>query len=316
MTVIITKKVYFTILATSVRFANQKIPFDDWLEIYGVFTGMNKGDDVIISNAYPITHQKKNPEDVIDKVYWSEEDYVSFALIDDEAFNQGEFTVGWFHSHPGMKVMMTSLDIQTTSTYQQYNPLTVSLVFNPVRLTRQIELPNKKGDPDIQLENDPGFKIFRLDDVTKGLHSNYHDVDYKIEGFDSMEQMMQQAQKFMIDITNFLPQDNLIEKYENYINDRISHLNSLLVGTEEYLKTLIRKGETSRVPEVLESQTKEIKQYVAETYLKIGNIKEFMDYIEYKERDTIIPLVDETLSKWDEAISKLDENLAKLSSMF
>lgn len=316
MTVIITKKVYFTILATSVRFANQKIPVDDWLEIYGVFIGKNKGDDVIISNAYPITHQKKNPEDVIDKVYWSEEDYLSFALIDDEAFNQGEFTVGWFHSHPGMKVMMTSLDIQTTSTYQQYNPLTVSLVFNPVRLIRQIELPNKKGDPEIQLENDPGFKIFRLDDITKGLHSTYHDVDYKIEGFDNMEQMIKQAQKFIIDVTNFLPQENLIEKYENYINDRISHLNSLLVGTEEYLKTLIRQGEASRVPEVLESQTKDIKQYVAETYLKIGNIKEFMDYLEYKERDTIIPLVDETLSKWDEAISKLDENLAQLSSMF
>ncbi|MBK5134238.1 hypothetical protein JJE00_07440 [Candidatus Bathyarchaeota archaeon] len=128
--------------------------------------------------------------------------------------------------------------------------------------------------------------------------------------------MMQQAQKFMIDITNFLPQDNLIEKYESYIDNRISHLNSLLVGTEEYLKTLIRKGEASRVPQVLESQMKEIKQYVAETYLKIGNIKEYMDYLEYKERDTIIPLVDKTLSKWDEAISKLDENLAKLSSMF
>jgi len=316
MTVIISKKVYFTILATSVRFANQKIPVDDWLEIYGVFIGKNKDDDVLISNAYPITHQKKNPEDVIDKVYWSNEDYESFALIDDEAFNQGEFTVGWFHSHPGMKVMMTSLDIQTTSTYQQYNPLTVSLVFNPVRLIRQIELPNKKGDPEIQLENDPGFKIFRLDDLTNGLHSTYHEVDYKIEDFDSMEQMIKQAQKFMIDVVNLLPQNNLVGKYENYINDRITQLNSLLVGTEEYLKTLIRKGETSRVPEVLESQTKEIKQFVAETYLKIGKIKEFMDYLEYKERDTIIPQVDETLSKWDEAISKLDENLAQLSSMF
>jgi len=318
MTVIIPKKAYFTIIAASVRFANLKIPVEDWLEIYGLFIGKNKGEDVIISNAYPITHQDKVPKHGIDNVYWAVEDYESFAILDQEVFdnNKGEFTIGWFHSHPGIKVMMASLDIQTTSNYQQHNPLAISLVFSPTRLIRQIEKPDKIGDPDIQLENDPGFKIFRLDDITNGMHSTYHKVDYKIEGFDSMEQMIQQAQKFIIDITNFLPKSNLIEKYDKIINDRITQLNSLLVGTEEYLKTLIRQGESSRVPEVLQSQTNQIKQYVAETYLKIGTIKEFMDYLEYKERDIIIPQVNEVLSRWDEAISKLDENLTQLSNMF
>ena len=68
MTIIIPKKVYQTIVAAAIRFANVKIPEDDWLEVYGVFIGKNEGEDVIISQAFPICHQVKNPEDVIDKV--------------------------------------------------------------------------------------------------------------------------------------------------------------------------------------------------------------------------------------------------------
>ena len=316
MSIKISKKVYFTIISSAVRFANQRIPYDDWLEVYGIFIGKNEGDDVLISNTYPITHQKKRPEDIIDTVYWSDEDYVSFAVIDDEAFAQGEFTIGWWHSHPGMKVMMTHLDLQTTLSYQQFNPLAISLVINPQRLIKQLELPNKKGDPVIQLKSDPGFKIFRLDDISRGANSGYHEVDYVIEGFENKEQIVQQAKKLIIDITNFLPTDNLIERYEIFVNERINQINSLLVGTEEYMMTLARKGETSRIPEVLEKQKKEIREYVAETYIKIGNIKEFKDYLEYKERNNIIPQIDKTLSKWDESISKLDDKLAEISKKY
>ena len=316
MTVKISKKVYFTIVASAVRFANQRIPFDDWLEVYGIFIGKNEGDDVIISNTYPITHQKKRPEDIIDKVYWSNEDYESFAIIDDEAFAQGEFTVGWWHSHPGMKVMMTHLDLQTTLSYQQFNPLAISLVFNHQRIIKQLELPSKKGDPVIQLKSDPGFKIFRLDDISKGAHSGYHEVDYEIEGFENKDQLLQQAQKLIVDITNFLPKDKVIERYELFVNERITQLNSLLVGTDEYLMTLARKGEISRISEVLEKQTKEIREYVAETFIKIGSIKEFMEYLEYKERAGIIPQINNILSKWDEVISKLDEKLAEISRKY
>ena len=69
MTVIIPKKVYQTIVAASVRYANARIPEDDWLEVYGIFIGKIEGEDVLISAAPPITHQVKREEDVIDKVF-------------------------------------------------------------------------------------------------------------------------------------------------------------------------------------------------------------------------------------------------------
>jgi len=254
MVVIIPKKVYLTIVAASVRFANQKIPKDDWLEVSGVFIGKNEDDNVIITEAYPIMHQELDKDAVIDQYKWSDEDYEALYIIDDDAFSRGEFTVGWFHSHPNFKVMMSHIDIKTTLSYQTNNPLAISLVFNPTRLTRQIEVADKKGDPEKRLKNDPGFKIFRLNDVNKGIEASYQTIDYIIEGYESMEQLVKLTQKFIIDITNFFPKDRIFETYENFIMERINQLNSLLQGTEEYIATLIRRGEHNRVPEVLSNQ--------------------------------------------------------------
>jgi hypothetical protein len=54
--VLLNKKVYRTIVASSVRFANPRIPEPEWLEIYGILIGHNEGNNVIVSAAYPMTH--------------------------------------------------------------------------------------------------------------------------------------------------------------------------------------------------------------------------------------------------------------------
>jgi proteasome lid subunit RPN8/RPN11 len=316
MTVFIPKKVYLTIVAASVRFANLKIPQDDWLEVSGVLIGKNEGENVRISEAYSIMHQELDKNTVIDQYKWSDEDYEALYIIDDNAFSQGEFTVGWWHSHPGFKVMMSHIDIKTTLSYQTNNPLAISLVFNPMRLLRQIEMPDRKGDPIKQLKNDPGFKIFRLDDVNRGIEASYHTVDFKIEDFENMEQLIAFTQKFIIDITNFFPKDNIDQTYAKFVKERIKQLNSLLHGTEQYLMTLVRKGESNRIPEVLNNQTNEIRKFVAETFIKIESIKEFMNYLEYKEKDLMIPKIKGILAEWDENISNLNDKLAEISKKF
>ena len=316
MTIIIPKKVYLAVVAAAVRFANARIPKDDWLEVSGIFIGMNEGNDVLITEAYPIMHQELDRDAVIDQYKWSDEDYVAFSIIDDKAFTRGEFTVGWWHSHPGFKVMMSHIDIQTTLSYQQNNPLAISLVFNPIRLARQIELADKKGDPDKQLKNDPGFKIFRLDDVGSGVEASYHTVDYKIEGYESMEQLVQLTQKFIVDVTNFFPKDNVPKTYEKFINDRITKLNSLFLGTEEYLTSLTHRGEMARIPEVLENQSQEIRKFVAETDEKIEKMKELVNYLEYKEKEILAPQIEAILQKWEQQTAGLDKRLKQLKKKF
>ncbi len=318
MTVIIPKEAYLTIVAATVRYANARIPRDDWLEVSGIFIGKNEGDNVRITATYPIMHQELDRDAVIDQYKWSDEDYVALAIIDDEAFTKDppEFTVGWWHSHPGFKVMMSHIDIRTTLSYQESNPLAISLVFNPQRLIRQIEVASKKGDPDIILKNDPGFKIFSLDDTRSGLEASYHDLEFEIEGYESMGQLISLTQKFIIDITNLFPKEKVPQTYENIVNGRIKELNSLLLGTEEYLTSISKGGESNRIPEVLENQTLEIKKFVEETNKRIGYIKQFIGYLEYKERETIIPQVENIISKWEGEIADLDKKLNALSKKF
>ena len=212
--------------------------------------------------------------------------------------------------------MMSHIDIRTTLSYQQNNPLAISLVFNPQRLIRQIEVADKKGDPDKQLKHDPGFKIFRLDDINRGIEASYHTVDYRIEGFDSMEQLVSLTQKFIVDVTNLFPKETIPQTYEKTIDDKVNQLSSLILGTEEYLTTLSRSGETHRIPEVLQNQTQEILKFVDQTNKKIEEIKELMDFLEYKEKEMVIPQVDAILSKWYDAIKGLDKRLKELSKKF
>jgi len=329
MTVIIPKEAYFTIVAACVRFANKKTPEEDWKEVSGIFTGKiieNKNEkDLYVSASYPIMHDTYNPTDsvdeydprnVIDGFEYSNEDHESFALIDEDAFSRGEFTVGWWHSHPGFKVMLSGFgDRKTTISYQAYNPLAIALVFNPIRLIRQIELPQKTGDPIKQLKSDPGFKLFRMEDPND-RYSNFYEVEYRIEGFEDSEQMIRMAQKLVIDITNFFSGEKIFETYDKFINNRITEMNSRLQGIDEYLNTLAQKGESHRITEVLDSQTRDIRKFVAETFIKIENIKQFMDYLEYKERDTIIPKIKEILSKWDETIENLNERLTEIAKKY
>ncbi|MBY9021390.1 MAG: hypothetical protein KGD67_10040 [Candidatus Lokiarchaeota archaeon] len=316
MTVIIPKNVYLTIVAACVRFANKRIDKDDWLEVSGIFIGRNEGDDVHVTNSYPIMHQKLDRDAVIDQYKWSDEDYEALFIIDEEAFSRGEFTVGWWHSHPGFKIMMSHIDIKTTLSFQTNNPLAISLVFNPERLVRQIELPDTKGDPVKQLEGDPGFKIFRLDDVNKGIQASYHTTDYVVNGFDSREQLVTLSQKFIIDITTMFPKENIFETYEKFVNDRINELNSLLQGVDEYLSTLTRKGESHRIHEVLTNQTRDIRKFIAETFIKVENIKQFMNYLEYKERSIIIPKVESILAEWDNIVSQLNTKLTEIAKKY
>jgi proteasome lid subunit RPN8/RPN11 len=314
--IIISKKAYFTVVAAAVRYANNKIPKEEWLEVNGVFIGEKKEENIIIKESYPIMHEKYNKDAVIDKYEWTEEDNITYTLIDDEAFSRGLYTVGTWHSHPGFKVMLSHIDIRHLAFHQTANPSYFTLVFNPERLLHQVEMPGKKGDPERPLKNDPGFKIFSLDDTSRGIEASYHTLNYIIEGFDNLDQLIKQTQKFMIDVTNFFPKDNVLAIYQNFVEEKLTKFNSLLLGTEEYLMTLIRKRESHRVPEVLNNQIHEIRKFVAETYIKIGSIKEFMDYLEYKEKDIIIPQVNEILSIWDEEVTKLDSKLAEISKKF
>lgn len=298
--VILNKKVYRTIIASCVRYANARIPEEDWLEIYGILIGHldNDNDAVIVSEAYPITHTMKKQH--ILKVSYDSPDYVHTVAIEEEAYTHDppEFIVGWYHSHPGIKVMFSQDDIKNQLFWQQANPKAIGLVFNQVRLVKQIEKAARKGDPNTQLQLDPGFKIFKLQDPNKGIEASYEWLDYEFADAELNNALINEAKDFVGDVTRLLPKDNLVESTRENINKKIDKIKEIYSGTESYIATLIKKGQTSRIANVIDTQKAEIDRIAGPTEVDVKKLTEMMHYVEYKEKEEIIKGLTEIFDRW------------------
>jgi tetratricopeptide (TPR) repeat protein len=96
----------------------------------------------------------------------------------------GHFMVGWFHSHPGLSLFFSDIDISNQLWFQQNNPDFCGLVFDHTLLGKKRE---EKIENNILTKYDTGFEIYRLTDVTIDQNSvefenNYHKIDYIVEG--------------------------------------------------------------------------------------------------------------------------------------
>ena len=84
---------------------------------------------------------------------------------------------------------------------------------------------------------------------------------------------------------------------------------------ERFLKDSMKKGIEAIVPK--ESEPRENGYFdSARTELMQSEENQFLDYLEFKERDLIIPKIKEILAEWDECVSNLNEKLTFLSKKF
>ncbi len=299
--VIIDMEVYWATIAATVRYASARIPEPDWREFYGLLLGKIEDKvNVHVTQAIPMTHTKNIGH--ILKVQFEEEDYVAATMIEGEANEREEFLVGWVHSHPGIKVMFSQDDIKTQLYWQQANPLAIGIVFNQKRLLNQAEMPAKKGDPLIPLQNDPGFEVFRLDDPDRGIQASYHKVLYEFNYPKSMPEIVQQGKIFAEEATQFFPRDNPDQRVAEDIQKNIEAVNSAVVGLEEYCKTLIRQGQSAHIKEVVATQRAEIDETIRTRSERIEKQRHLFNYIEYKERETVIPNVQRAFKAWEDTI--------------
>jgi proteasome lid subunit RPN8/RPN11 len=178
--VIINAEAYKKIILYASRYANQSLPPDDWKEIYGILTGYSDDDFVYVKNAYPLTFGHETD------VQLDERHYVFISEIEDKLYGEGKghFMVGWFHSHPGLSLFFSDIDITNQLWFQQNNPDFCGLVFDHTLLGKKRE---EKIENNILTKYDTGFEIYRLTDVTIEQDSveyenNYHKIDYIVEG--------------------------------------------------------------------------------------------------------------------------------------
>jgi proteasome lid subunit RPN8/RPN11 len=178
--VIINAEAYKTIILYASRYANQSIPQADWKEIYGILTGHTDDDFVYVKNAYPLTFGHDTD------VQLDERHYVFISEIEDKLYEEGKghFVVGWFHSHPGLTLFFSDIDIANQLWFQQNNPDFCGLVFDHTLLGKKKQ---EKIGENVLTKYDTGFEIYRIIDVNKDPNSpdydkNYFKVDYVVDG--------------------------------------------------------------------------------------------------------------------------------------
>ncbi len=155
--VIIKFQAYKDIVLHSTRFCNPGINMKQWREVYGFLVGKIEQNNVVIDEAIPMVHGGAT------EVEFEDQHYIEAAEVNEKVVEKGFFVVGWYHSHPGLQIFLSSVDIKNHIGYQGINPSAIALVIDPSKISSSYS----------------GFEIFTLDDPTN-LNSTYKKLNWKI----------------------------------------------------------------------------------------------------------------------------------------
>ena len=180
--VIIRAEAYKTIILYGSRFANNAIPPPNWKEIYGILIGTSDDDFVYIESAEALTYGHSTD------VQLDEKHYIFIDEIQQKLEEESKkyYIVGWFHTHPGLNLFFSYIDLINQLGFQQNNPDFCGLVFDHTLLGEK-KLEKVEGTEHMITKYDTGFEIYRITDINMNTNdpkydNNYHQVTYIIDG--------------------------------------------------------------------------------------------------------------------------------------
>jgi len=181
---------YFKMLLHVLRFGSKVMNRNKFNEVMGVLIGRLEGEEeiknVIVEDAIPVSHGGSI------EVEFSPEQLGAFGQLDNDIWEKygdlGWFSVGWYHSHPGLTIFFSGTDIKNQMFWQGRNPSGIGIVFdhnyletdNDYRKAHNIKKMLNPG------EIDYGFRTFRLVDPSS-IASKWYEVETIVELPDSLE---------------------------------------------------------------------------------------------------------------------------------
>ncbi|MFW9829919.1 MAG: hypothetical protein ACFFEY_20285, partial [Candidatus Thorarchaeota archaeon] len=183
--VIIRADAYKTIILYASRYANKSIPPEQWKEIYGILIGTSDEELVYIESAEALTFGHATDVQLDERHYGFIEEIQE--KLDKEA--KGYYMVGWFHSHPGLNLFFSYIDLINQLGFQQNNEDFCGLVFDHTLLGKKKKeiIKREDGSESAMTKYDTGFEIYRITNVNMDINdpmydNNYHKVDYIVDG--------------------------------------------------------------------------------------------------------------------------------------
>lgn len=178
--VILKAEAYKTIILYVSRYANKSIPPEEWKEVYGILIGNSDDDAVYVKRAEALTFGHSTDVQ-LDQRHYVFIDEIQRKL-DEEQNN--DYIVGWFHSHPGLGLFFSYIDIINQLGFQSRNPDFCGLVYDHTLLGKK---KKEEIGGNVLTKYDTGFEIYRLNDTEMDpdapeFDNNYHKIDYIIDG--------------------------------------------------------------------------------------------------------------------------------------
>lgn len=185
--IVIKADAYKTIILYASRYANQLIPSHEWKEIYGVLIGWSDNDFVYVESAEALTYGHST-DVTLEPQHYIFIDEIQQKLLEDPS-TEKYYMVGWFHSHPGLNLFFSYIDLVNQLGFQQNNGDFCGLVFDHTLLGKKKEdiIKGEDGVEHAITKFDTGFEIYRITDVNMDINApdfdiNYHKVDYIVDG--------------------------------------------------------------------------------------------------------------------------------------
>jgi len=123
--ILVSVKSVLKIASHALKYANEQIPRQRWVEVIGLLAGKLSDDetDLIIEDAYPMGHG--------DAIYAEIKDYKNYVRAFNDIKHKGLFICGWYHSHPSYGLFISEEDFGTQSRYQRLWNRSIALVVDP-----------------------------------------------------------------------------------------------------------------------------------------------------------------------------------------
>ena len=156
------QEAFKNIVIHTAEYAHFNLKVKSWKECYGFLVGYIDEETkwTHITDAIPMTHGTHFG------VEFKTEHYVLAAYLNHMIAENGEFFVGWYHSHPGLGLFLSQTDIINQLGYQIVNEKAVAIVFDHTKI----------------ITKEPPIQVFQLDNPAYGASSAYHAIEYFIGG--------------------------------------------------------------------------------------------------------------------------------------
>ncbi|MFX1409793.1 MAG: hypothetical protein ACFFA6_05550 [Promethearchaeota archaeon] len=180
--VVVRADAYKTIILYASRYANKSILPENWKEIYGILIGYSDNELVYIERAEALTFGHATDVQLDERHYGFIEEIQE--KLDKEG--KGLYMIGWFHSHPGLGLFFSYIDLINQLGFQAKNDDFCGLVFDHTLLGKKKQ-EKVEGTEYMITKYDTGFEIYRITNVNMDVNdpnyeSNYYKVDYIVDG--------------------------------------------------------------------------------------------------------------------------------------